>query len=50
MIKIFNILFLYTIITFINSDAIAETEKDCYQYSTKTLVGLSAKIKCKNNK
>ena len=47
MIKIFNILFLYTIITFINSDAIAETKKDCSQYSTKTFSGLSQKIRCK---
>ena len=47
MIKIFNILFLYTVITFLNSDAIAETKRDCSQYSTKTFVGLSQKIRCK---
>ena len=47
MIKIFNILFLFTIIAFVNSDAIAETKRDCSQYSTKTLVGLSEKMRCK---
>ena len=47
MIKIFNILFLFTIIAFVNSDAIAETKRDCSQYSTKTFVGLSQKMRCK---
>ena len=47
MIKTFNIIFLFSIITFINSDAIAETKRDCSQYSTKTFVGLSQKMRCK---
>ena len=47
MIKTFNIIFLLTIISFVNSDAIAETKRDCSKYSTKTFEGLSKKLRCK---
>jgi len=47
MIKIFNILFFTTIIILFNSDGFADTKKDCSQYSTKTLSGLTDKIRCK---
>ena len=50
MTKIINIIFLLTLITFISPDAIAKTKKDCSQYSTKTMVGLVAKMKCIKNK
>ena len=47
MTKIINIIFLLTLITFINPDAIAKTKKDCSQYSTKTFAGLAKKMRCK---
>ena len=47
MTKIINIIFLLTLITFINPDAIAKTKKDCSQYSTKTFSGLAQKMRCK---
>ena len=47
MTKIINIIFLLTLITFINPDAIAKTKKDCSQYSTKTFAGLAQKMRCK---
>ena len=47
MTKIINIIFLLTLITFINPDAIGETKKDCSQYSTKTFAGLAQKMRCK---
>ena len=45
--KIINIIFLLTLITFINPDAMAKTKKDCSQYSTKTFAGLAQKMRCK---
>ena len=47
MMKAFNIIFLLFIFTFINSHASSETKRDCSQYSTKTLAGLSQKMRCK---
>ena len=47
MTKIINIIFLLTLITFINPEAIAETKRDCSQYSTKTFAGLAKKMRCK---
>jgi len=45
--KTFNIILLLLVFTFINSDASAETKRDCSQYSTKTLAGLGQKMRCK---
>ncbi len=47
MIKILNIIIFLIVITFINSNTVAETKPDCSQYSTKTYLGLLDNIRCK---
>tara|TARA_B110000196_G_C20589881_1_gene405831 strand:+ start:100 stop:402 length:303 start_codon:yes stop_codon:yes gene_type:complete len=47
MSKTINLIIFLTSITFINTGVSAETKKDCSQYSTKTLTGLSDKMRCK---
>ena len=47
MIKISNIILFIFVISFFEQRAFAETRKDCSQYSTKTWVGLTAKLRCK---
>ena len=38
---------VFSFVIFFNFDSIAETKRDCSQYSTKTLLGLSQKMRCK---
>ena len=47
MIKIFNILIFLIILVLFNLNVSAETKLDCSQYSTKTLAGLTDKMRCK---
>tara|TARA_Y100000590_G_scaffold138400_1_gene158457 strand:+ start:5971 stop:6324 length:354 start_codon:yes stop_codon:yes gene_type:complete len=43
---IYTLIFLISF-TFGSTSALAETERDCSQYSSKTFAGLSDKIRCK---
>jgi hypothetical protein len=45
--KIFTTTILFTFIIFYNSNAIAETKRDCSMYSSKTHVGMLEKRRCK---
>ena len=47
MIKNICIIFFLGILAFLTTNVYAETKKDCSQYSTKTLAGLSDKMRCK---
>ena len=44
--KIINTIIFLSIMFFFNPNALAETKKDCSQYSTKTLTGLMDRMKC----
>ena len=45
--KIFTTTLLFTFIIFYNSNAIAETKRDCSMYSSKTHAGMLEKRRCK---
>ncbi len=45
--KIFTTTILFTFIIFYNSNAIAETKRDCSMYSNKTHVGMVELWRCK---
>ena len=45
--KIINTIIFLSIMFFFNPNALAETKKDCSQYSTKTLTGLNDYMRCK---
>ena len=45
--KLFSTTILFTFIIFYNSNAIAETKRDCSMYSSKTHVGMLEKRRCK---
>ena len=44
--KIFTTTILFTFIIFYNSNAVAETKRDCSMYSYKTHVGILEKRRC----
>ena len=48
--KFLNILIIFAFFSFFNTASIAETKRDCSQYSTKTLVGTWDKKRCEKGK
>jgi len=47
MMKILNFIIILMTVLFFTSYSLGEVKKDCSQYSTKTLSGLSDKMRCK---
>ena len=47
MIKILNFIIILIPVVFFTSYSFGDTKKNCSQYSTKTLAGLSDKMRCK---